>query len=313
MSRSLLLISFALLIGLQSQAQTNNPQLHSRYVWTKVLDSAGWRKSYNFQMFTQHDTAWVFHHDGNWYSTNGKTWAKSQLGNAIANLAFLDYVQFKGAMYGLGHFEGNIEHFTFKPVIYRTTDFKHWQILSVRSNLPARFFYHPFVFNHKIWIIGGEDKDRQYSDIWNSADGITWIKQRDNLPFGKRNHSQVVVFKGKLFLLNSDVWTSTNGLDWTLLAPEILKGEQVFGYTPVVYDNKIWLVGCNRNGRFYSQVLVSSDGKNWAGQTAPWTPRGAMASTVFKGKIYITGGKYGGMPNHPDFRYSNDVWTLEKK
>jgi hypothetical protein len=216
-------------------------------------------------------------------------------------------------MYGLGHFEGNIEHFTFKPEIYRTTDFKHWQTLSKNSNLPPRFFYRPFEFNNKLWIIGGEDTHTQYADIWNSADGVHWIKQKDNLPFGKRNHSQVVKFKGRLYLLNNDVWTSTDGLDWTLVTPQILKGEEIFGYTPAVYDNKIWLLGCNRNGRFYSQVFVSSDSKNWTGQTAPWTPRGAMASTVFKGKIYITGGKYGGMPNHPDFRYNNDVWTLEKK
>jgi len=27
----------------------------------------------------------------------------------------------------------------------------------------------------------------------------------------------------------------------------------------------------------------------------------------------MTGGKYGGTPDQPDFRYSNDVWTLERK
>jgi hypothetical protein len=41
--------------------------------------------------------------------------------------------------------------------------------------------------------------------------------------------------------------------------------------------------------------------------------RGGIAATVHNNKIYMTGGKYGGTPNHPDFRYDNDVWTLEKK
>jgi hypothetical protein len=27
----------------------------------------------------------------------------------------------------------------------------------------------------------------------------------------------------------------------------------------------------------------------------------------------MTGGKYGGTPNQPEFIYSNDVWTLEKQ
>ena len=283
------------------------------YKWTKLLDSANWKKSYNFQMFTQNDTIWTFHPDGNWFSTDGTHWTKSSLTNAIYNLAFLDYIQFNNSMYGLGHFEGNIEKFNFKTEVYQTKDFKEWTILSKKSSLPDRFFYHPFVFENKIWIIGGEDKNTQYSDIWNSTDGVNWIRQKDNLPFGKRSQSQVVNLKGKLYLLNNDVWTSTNGLIWEQLTNEIIKGEQIFGYSAIVFDDKIWLLGCNRNGQFSSQVLVSEDGKNWQGQSAPWTARGGIASTVFKEKIYMTGGKYGGTPNAPDFRYSNDVWTLGRK
>jgi hypothetical protein len=30
-------------------------------VWTKLLDSAAWKKNYNFQMFSQRDTIWTFH------------------------------------------------------------------------------------------------------------------------------------------------------------------------------------------------------------------------------------------------------------
>jgi hypothetical protein len=311
-------ICLSLFIGLMAcsltYAQTTRAAKKGpAYVWTKVLDSADWKKSYNFQMFTQHDTAWVFHADGNWYSTDGRRWVKSSLSNAIYNLGFLDYVQFNNSMYGLGHFEGNIERFTYTPVIYQTNNFKNWSVIARTGNLPARFFYHPFVFQNKLWIIGGANQNKLYADIWNSADGIVWVKQKDNLPFGKRSQSQILNFKGKLYLLNNDVWTSTDGLNWTILTNEILKGEQLFGYAAVVFDNKIWLLGCNRNGQFSSQVLVSDDGKTWVSQKAPWTPRGGIAATVFKGKIYMTGGKYGGTPNHPEFRYSNDLWTLEKK
>jgi hypothetical protein len=54
----------------------------------------------------------------------------------------------------------------------------------------------------------------------------------------------------------------------------------VFGYVPLVLDDKIWLLGCNRNGQFTSQVLMSEDGKRWAGMSAPWSPRGGIAATV---------------------------------
>jgi hypothetical protein len=278
-----------------------------------LLDSAAWRKNYNFQLFSIHDTLWTFHPDGTWYSTDGKTWTTSTLPNAIRNLAFLDYVQFNGAIYGLGYFNGNIEQFEFRPEIYRTTDLRNWTTLSKNSNLPRRFFYHPFVFDGKIWIIGGEDKNGSYSDIWNSADGITWTKQKENLPFGKRSGSQVVTLNDTLYLLDNDVWRSTDALNWQEVTDGIVPGEQIFGYSAQVFDGKIWLLGCNRNGQFSSQVLYSADGKHWMTQTAPWLPRGGIAATVHRNSIYMTGGKYGGTPNHPDFRYDNDVWVLEKK
>jgi hypothetical protein len=285
----------------------------SGYTWTKVLESAAWRKNYNFQMFSHRDTIWVFHSDGNWFSTDGVRWTKSILPNALYNLAFLDYIQFNDAIYGLGHFEGNIERYNLKSEIYKTTDMKRWTTVAKQSNLPLRFFYHPFVFNNKIWIIGGEDKTGSFADIWNSADGIHWVKQKDNAAFGKRSGSQIVLLGGRLYLLDNDVWSSADGIEWRKETDEIVKGEKIFGYAAVVFDNKIWLLGCNRNGQFSSQVLVSADGKNWKGESAPWTPRGGIAATVHKGKIYMTGGKYGGTPNQPDFRYSNDLWTLEKK
>lgn len=295
------------------EAKTEKVISDTAYTWTKLLDSAAWRKNYNFQMFSINDTLWTFHPDGTWYSQNGENWQKSVLTNSIGNLAFLDYVYFKGSVYGLGYFKGNIEEYEFKPEIYKTSDFKNWLTISKTSNLPMRFFYHPFVFNNKIWIIGGEDKNTQYSDVWNSEDGITWTMQKENLPFGKRSGSQIVTIGNIVYLLNNDVWNSTDGLNWQKVSDEIVKGEHIFGYSAQVFDNKIWLLGCNRNGQFSSQVLFSSDGKNWQTNSAPWLPRGGIAATVHNNKIYMTGGKYGGTPNHPDFRYDNDVWLFEKK
>lgn len=283
------------------------------YTWVKLLDSAAWKKNYNFQLFSIDNKVWVFHPDGTWYSDDAITWVKSPLQNSIGNLAFLDYVYFKGAVYGLGSFNGNIEQFVFKPIISKTQDFKSWMTLSANSNLPKRYFYHPFVFKNKVWIIGGEDKHTQYADIWNSEDCITWTKVKEHLPFGKRSSSQVVNLDSTLYLLDNDVWRSNDAIHWEKVTDEIVKGEQIFGYSAQVFDHKIWLLGCNRNGQFSSQVLSSKDGKVWQTQDAPWLPRGGIAATLHNDKIIMTGGKYGGTPNHPNFRYDNDVWMLQKK
>lgn len=307
-----------LLISCSSSApkkdQTKQHSLQENQAWYKILDSAPWRKNYNFQMFSLRDTLWTFHPDANWYSVDdGQHWIKSSLSNVINNHAFLDYTLFKGHIYGLGFFEGNIERYSFKPMIYRTSDMRTWETLAVQSNLPKRFFYHPFVFQNKLWIIGGEDQQQQYADIWNSEDGIHWVKQKDQAGFGKRSASQIVQLHNKLFLLNNDVWSSIDGINWTKETDEIVKGEQIFGYAAVVYDDKIWLLGCNRNGQFSSQVLVSSDGKYWQGMNAPWSPRGGIAATVHHDKIFMTGGKYGGTPEHTEFVYSNDLWSFVKE
>lgn len=313
---SILLLSFSCETTSNENAvptiNTATVKTNINYTWTKLLDSAIWEKNYNFQMLSINDTLWTFHPDGNWHSTDGKMWTKSVLTNPIWNHAFLDYVYFKGAVFGLGYLKGNIESYIFKPEIYKTVDRKNWTTISITSNLPHRFFYHPFVFDSKIWIIGGEDKNTKYNDIWNSEDGITWVKQKDNLPFGKRSNSWIVTLNNTLYLLNNDVWSSKDGINWQKVTAEIVNGEQIFGYAAVVFDEKIWLIGCDRNGEFSSQVLFSSDGKNWQADNAPWLPRGGIAATVHKGKIYMTGGKYGGTIDNPDFRYDNDVWILEK-
>lgn len=304
-----------------SLKQSSGQERESAYIWSRLTDEAAFPKSYNFQLFSIRDTLWAMHHAGIWYSIDGKDWHKSPLINVLKDNAFLDYVWFKDALYSLGTFEGNVERYKFTSSIYRTHDMKNWETLAIESNLPKRFFYHPFVFRDKLWIIGGNDgsnnfdSGNNFADIWNSADGVHWVKQKDHLPFGKREHSQFVLYKERIFMLNNDVWSSADGLNWSKVTDRFA-AEDIFGYTSIVYDNKIWLIGCNRDGVFRSQVLVSEDGKTWGTQSAPWSPRGAATACIHKGKIVITGGKYGGLAKDgrtTEFVYSNDVWTMEKR
>jgi hypothetical protein len=283
------------------------------YRWTRLTDNAAFKKSYNFQLLTHNNQIWAFHPDGNYYSADGKNWTKSALPNSIKNLAFLDYVYFNNTVLGLGHFEGNIEHYTLNTPITQTKDFKTWQTLASKSNLPNRFFYHPVVFRNKIWIYGGtEDGNNYYNDIWTSADGVHWNKESEKVPFSGGSGQQFIVFNNKLYMLDNDVWVSEDGFHWSKVTEKITNAT-LFGYAPIVFDNKIWLLGCNRNGQFASKVYVSENGKNWEEQDAPWSPRGGIAATVFNGKLYMTGGKYGGLKNgETEFVYSNDVWALEK-
>src|SRR5205807_8276371 len=62
---------------------------------------------------------------------------------------------------------------------------------------------------------------------------------------------------------------------------------------------------------FQNAVLVSGDGMNWTEQTAPWTTRCGVATCVYDGKLFMTGGKYSVTENgNIRFIYSNDVWYM---
>src|SRR5262249_45196164 len=85
-------------------------------------------------------------------------------------------------------------------------------------------------------------------------------------------------------------------------------------YSAVVYDDKIWIVGANRNdGSFGHSVFVTGDGVNWAAHSAPWAPRGAAAACVYDGKLFMTGGKYS-TTEKGNIRlvYYNDVWHMSR-
>jgi len=323
MNRSLLTLPalvfsiFFMLIGSQTPAKQN---LHwgefpnVQYVWSQLTTNAGFPESYNFQLFADDHRLWAFHSSGIWVSTNGRTWQKTQLANIVKNQAFLDYLWFNGSVYALGTFEGNIERFTQTGQIARTSDFKNWEILARDSNLPRRFFYHPFVFQNKFWIIGGEDAHRKYGDAWVSRDAVHWTKVADSLPFGDRAGQRFVIFKEQLIMLAHDVWISSDGLEWTLLTPKITEGD-IFGYSVEVFDDMIWLIGCNRSGQFRSEVLYSTDGITWKAERAPWSPRGGVATCIFNNQIIMTGGKYGGpgIAGQTEFVYNNDVWALKRQ
>lgn len=286
---------------------------HSAVQWKLLNESPPFRKSYNYQMISLRDTLWVLHPDGTWYTTDGKNWGKTPLVNIVKNHAFMDYVLFNGVLYGLGTFEGNIERFTLTSAIHSTSDMRSWKLVSANSSLPKRFFYHPFVFRNRIWIVGGSDGTNDFSDIWTSTDAVHWTKTSSDLPFGKRSGARFIVFRDSVYMLANDVWVSADGLRW-MKRNERIVNENIFGYEAVVYDDAVWLIGCNRDRKFTSEVIVSRDGRTWSAQRTPWSPRGGVAAAVYKNKLFMTGGKYGGFANgQTEFVYSNDVWMMESK
>lgn len=82
----------------------------SAYAWTKVSDHAPFPESYNFPMFNLRNQLWAFHSEGNWFSTEGKSWTKAELPALGLRTAYQKYVQFHDAIYALGTMTGDYQN-----------------------------------------------------------------------------------------------------------------------------------------------------------------------------------------------------------
>jgi hypothetical protein len=298
----------------------------SDYLWSEITSRAAFPQGYNYPVFVLNSEMFALN-NGGWISKDGKNWTKTALTESGLNSAYQKYVQFKDAVYALGTMQGNYLNMQLSSRISRTRDFRTWETLAEKSNLPERVFYGAVSFKGKIWLIGGWDGKNYYNDVWNSEDGVNWQRVAQKTAWTPRTARVVVVFQGRIWLFGGsvidgekttnpksgeEVWSSADGVDWTRVE---INSPRPVGGTPVVFDDKLWMVGANRNtGNFGSAVFVSDDGLNWQEQAAPWSPRGAVAVWVVGDKLYMTGGKYSFAENGEiKFVYSNDVWAMSRK
>ena len=324
-----ILVTLFLFMSLTTGACAPSPDSHlanhqpiaaTNYGWTKVTDHAPFPGSYNFPLFNMRNKLWALHSQGNWYSADGRSWTKAELPPLGLRTAFQQYVQLNDAIYALGTTEGDYLHLSIGSRIAKTSnDLKQWEVIAEQSELPARVFYGAVVFDKKIWLLGGFDGKNYYNDVWNSSDGVKWRRVAETSPWSARTNPSAIVFQNRIWLIGggiidgqvfNDVWFTKDGMNWKQ-ATDKMGAKPTFGGSAVVFDSKIWLVGVNRNDGFQNAVLVSSDGVNWTAQIAPWTPRGGVATCVYDGKLFMTGGKYSVTENgNIRFIYSNDVWYM---
>lgn len=297
------------------------------YAWRNVTPGASYPTGYNYPVFVINSEMLALN-NGAWVSKDGKNWTKTTLPDSGLNSAYQKFVQFDGAVYALGSMSGNYQNFTISKRIMLTRDGRTWETLTEQSNLPNRVFYSAIVFKNKIWLIGGYDGKDYFNDVWNSDDGVKWQRVVEKAMWSPRQSATLVYFKNRVWLFGGgvidgekeinpssqkEVWSSEDGINWT---QEKMTTERSGGGTPIVFDDKLWFVGANRNdGNFGNAVTVSGDGINWQAQSAPWSPRGGVAVWIFDNKLFMTGGKYSYTEPNGEikFVYSNDVWVMSKE
>lgn len=196
----------------------------------------------------------------------------------------------------------------------------HWNLISQEAPWGPRDSAGAVVFQERMWLFGGwqllKDGDfKRLSDVWHSADGLTWEQVTHQAAWPARNLAGCVVFNDRIWLLGgfdgvfsfADVWCSADGHYWDhVVAAAPWGGRGAFGC--VVYGDKIWVIGGVNweSETAKGDVWCSSDGVQWALVTdSPgWVARAMFPVLVFDDRMWLVGGGiyHDRMINH------NDVW-----
>lgn len=216
---------------------------------------------------------------------------------------------FKGRLWSLGGRSGSVQNSTYHNDVWSSEDGARWQLVAADAGWSPRWDHTALVFGERLWVIGGFGHDGYANDIWFTFDGVTWTRVTEKAPWSHWKYRTFVVFRERIWAIGfhtgDDVWFSSDGAHWQQATAGTGWPATSRHKHAIVFDGRIWVLGgSDAKGDFENDVWSSGDGLRWERQTlhAPWFPRAANYSVVFRNKLWIYGGK-----NSPD-----DVWYLEK-
>jgi|GEM_PF-2288351 len=186
----------------------------------------------------------------------------------------------------------------------------HWERLTQNAPWGMRTGQETLVGQGKLWMIGGRDSSREYSDVWATEDGSNWTCVTSSAPWHTRAYHRCLFYDNKLWVLGgsyspltylNDVWSSEDGTNWTMATAQApWGGRNCFGAD--VFDGKMWVLGGYNGDK--ADVWSSTDGTNWQCVTmqAPYGYRAWFDTAVLGGKMYLLGSEYYSVGR-------NDVWA----
>lgn len=188
-----------------------------------------------------------------------------------------------------------------------------WTSISPPENLLGRNGHSLLSFHNAYWIIGGNR-----SDVWRSADGVSWTLMTDTAPFGKLFGHTTSAFNNRLWIIggktsvnkfSNAIWSSVEGVNWRREAT--LPFESRLYHSATYYDNKLWIIGGlsgSENEPILNDVWSTDDGINWRGnsRSAPFQQRYGHGCVVFNSALCLAGGFNDALDKQTSY---NDVWT----
>jgi hypothetical protein len=261
-----------------------------------------------------------------WNSDDGEHWTQVSASASFPYRSPGTYVVFNDRLWMLGGMSGSaFSGVVWNDDVWSSGDGATWRREVEHAPWDGRSGHSSFVFNNRLWVIGGYPNyfaaaDRT-DDAWSSADGINWVEETDDAPFSQG--AMATAMNGRIYVtggsdgppFRNDVWSSADGRAWRLenaAAPFPGRSDAVF----TSLNNRLYLAAGQdefQNGRA-NDVWSSADGISWVEEahSAPFAARYFTASAVHNGRLWILGGDVAepddGFGWHRQFG-GGDVWS----
>jgi len=256
------------------------------------------------QVFTYNDKLWIVGgYTGSgvndvWSSTNGETWVEESSSAGFTARYDHQIVSFANQLwlYGGNGSVGSTYYYTQNPV--------DWTPNYSAQNMGAREGHQVVEFNGKLWVFGGSINGVKQDSVMSSTDGVTWTTVTTTNAPSARAYHQMVVFNNALWVIGgldasntplNDVWSSTDGITWTQQTPGANHFAARHYHSVTVFNDQLWLIGGRTVGgsaTYYDDIWTSVNGTDWT-QVVPhaqFGKRHGHSTTVFSGKLWLTGG-----------------------
>jgi hypothetical protein len=212
--------------------------------------------------------------------------------------------------------------------VWSSADGKTWKLETADGGFGARWFHQVVVFQNRLWIISGAPTlptvgIPYLTDVWSSADGVTWRQETANaqLPWWSTTLNVVVWNNQMLAVSGGRTFSSTTGVFTEMSAPGtiVVTGTSLgrSGASLTIYNGKLWYVGgvltyplgSAQTGSAMNDVWQSTDGIAWTQATtaAPFLSRYRHAAFVANNKLWVLGGE--GNAAGADGAPSADAWS----
>ena len=197
--------------------------------------------------------------------------------------------------------------------------------ITLRADVPfsERAYFGEVVHNGRIYILGGWTYNgRRNSEIWSSADGLTWQLEVTNPGFGPDGIGGLVALShnGSIYVIGgdeyksggyqNDVWSSADGKEWMLVTDNAEFAERAY-FSGMVHNGTMFVFGGQYYDAeedsyiFYNDVWASTDGASWMKLSSPFGQGTCCQAAVsYNGKIVVMGGNY-----ENTGRRSSAVWS----